>query len=258
MIRGLYTSAVGMTTQMKRMDVVTNNIANVDTTGFKKDTVVTQSFSEKMMSRLNDPKYSKLNASEKIGVVSLGVFVDNVFTDFSSGSLKKTNADLDIAISGDGFFAISSKNINGQTTEKYSRDGSFTISNTGVLITKSGDPVLGEKGPITIQNGKVSIDENGNVYANDELINKLKLVDFSDKTTLRKTGENLYETTKDSKMTKFNATVQQGFLESSNVNSVKEMVDMISVSRIYEANQRMIGIHDTILGKAVNEVGRKQ
>lgn len=258
MIRGLYTSALGMTTQMKRLDVVTNNIANVDTTGFKKDTVVTQSFSEEMMSRLNDPKYSKLNASEKIGGVSLGVFVDNVFTDFSSGSLKKTSGELDIAISGNGFFAISQKDSNGQTTEKYSRDGSFTLSNTGTLITKSGDIVLGEKGPIKIENGKITIDEDGNVYANDELINKLKLVDFSDKTTLRKTGENLYATTKDSQMTKFSSTVEQGFLETSNVNSVKEMVDMISVSRIYEANQKMVGIHDTILGKAVNELGRKQ
>ncbi len=258
MIRGLYTSAVGMMTQMQKMDVVSNNIANADTTGFKKDTVVVRSFSEELAKRLDDPKYRLIKFNQGIGNMSLGVFVDEVYTDFSTGAMEETNGSLDFAISGDGFFAVSVTDRNGETTEKYTRDGSFTLDAENNLRTTEGNYVVGEGGNINIPNGIITVDENGNVYSNNEFVDRIKLVDFANKESLRKAGDNLYETIDESEQLDFTGRVIQGRVESSNVNPVQEMVKMISLARNYEANQKMIQTHDTTLNRAVNDIGRKQ
>lgn len=258
MIRGLYTSAVGMMTQMQKMDVVSNNIANSDTTGFKKDTTVVRSFSEELTKRLDDPKYRLIKFNQGIGNMSLGVFVDEVYTDFSTGSFKETGGSLDCAISGDGFFAVNVTDQNGQTTEKYTRDGSFTLDINNNLRTTEGNYVVGEGGNITVPNGVITIDSKGNIYSNNEFVDKLKIVDFSNKESLRKVGDNLYETIDESNQTDFTGNIVQGRLESSNVNPVQEMVKMISLARNYEANQKMVQTHDSTLSRAVNDIGKKQ
>jgi flagellar basal-body rod protein FlgF len=255
MIRGLYTSALGMTSQMKKMDVVSNNIANLNTGGFKRDVVVSRAFTDEITHRIDDISDTKKNP--KIGKMSLGVFVDEVVTDFTTGALINTGANLDVAISGQGFFSIQITDKKGNVTEKYSRDGAFTLASDGTLSTKSGGVVLGNEGPIVLNSADVTIDENGNVYSNNELVDTLKLVDIEDVGTLRKFGDNLFETTKDSNVKPFTGTTIQNFLENSNINSVREMIEMITLSRVYETNQKMIGIHDTILAKAVNDIGRK-
>lgn len=255
MVRGLYTSAVGMTTQMQKMDVVSNNIANVDTTGFKRDIVITRSFSNEMMRRLHDD--SDFMAAPRVGDVSLGIFVDNVHTDFSTGALQNTGGDLDFAIAGEGFFVVQYVDNQNNIVEKYTRDGAFTLSSDGTILTKTGEIVLGNDGPIVLESGNIIVDESGNIINNGEIINSLRIVDFEDKTTLRKFGDNLFDTTDDSVITEFTGTVLQNFLEGSNINPVKEMIEMITLQRVYEANQRMIGNHDIILGKAVNEIGRR-
>ncbi len=255
MIRGLYTSALGMTTQMKRMDVVSNNLANADTNGFKKDTVSTKSFADELTKRLDDPKYNFLNMPEKTGNLSLGVYADEVYTDFSQGAVKQTGNKLDCSIGGKGFFSVSVSK-NGETSEKYTRDGSFTLTNDRTLTTKQGYPILGEKGQIKVD-GEFSVDEKGNVYSDGKFVDKLKLTDFNDYKTLRKYGENLTDVTSDTKKVSFAGSVNQGSLEASNVNVVREMVEMITVSRSYEANQRMIQAADQTLGRAVNDLARK-
>lgn len=257
MLRGLYTSALAMTTNMQRMDVVSNNIANIDTNGFKKDTAITQSFSEELMKRINDPQYSFYSVPEDVGGVSLGVFVQSVHTNFTEGSLKKTENSLDLAITGDGFFVVQKADENGIPTEHYTRDGAFTLAASGLLMTKDGFPVIGEGGTVIVPDGEIVIDDVGNIYANDTFVDKLKLVDFSNKDTLRKMGSNLYKRIDETTETPFNGMVEQGFVEGSNVNSVKEMVDMISLSRVYEANQKVITTTDTTLQRAVNDLGRK-
>lgn len=256
MIRGLYTSALGMTTQMQKMDVVANNIANVNTTGYKKDMVVTRSFSEELMRRLDDPGYH-FPHDKAVGNVSQGVFVDDVYVDFSNGSLQNTGGSLNLAISGSGFFAVQTMDGNGNPVEMYTRDGAFTRSADGTLMTKEGNKVAGLNGDIVLEDGHITIDQQGGVYVNDNYVDTIKMVDFEDKHTLRKTKDNLYMITPESSESVFSGTVEQGVLENSNVNSVKEMVDIITVSRAYEANQRMITIHDTTLNRAVNDIGRK-
>lgn len=256
MVRGLYTSGVGMMAVMNKFDVISNNIANANTTGYKKDNVITQSFSEELMKRLDDPAPNQTTHGTSLGKMSLGVFVDTVVTDFSTGAVTITGNDFDLAISGDGFFAIGATDEDGQYSEKYTKDGTFTTRN-GVLVTKEGNAVLGENGNITLPEGDLYISETGMVYVDGEYIDRLRMVSFTDNQTLRKYKDNLYSTTGETETTPFRGLVQQGALESSNVNPVREMVDMITVNRLYEANQRVITTIDTTLNRAVNDIARR-
>ena len=257
MIRGYYTSALGMMTQMSKMDVVTNNIANADTTAYKKDGTIIQSFSEELAKRLDDPNYKLIRYNPGIGRLRPGVFVDEIYTDFTKGAYKMTENKFDLALSGDGFFAISVTDRDGNTTEEYTRDGAFKLDADGVLKTSEGNTVLGENGPITIINGEMTVDANGRIYDGDELVDRLKMVDFENKETLRKDQNNLYKRTDETTEKAFAASVMQGYVESSNVNVVREMVDMITLSRNYEANHKIFQAQDETLSKAVNELGRK-
>ncbi|MDR2899062.1 MAG: flagellar hook-basal body protein, partial [Clostridiales bacterium] len=196
MLRGLYTSALGMTTQMNRMDVLSNNIANVNTNAFKKDKVITQSFSEEFMKRLNDnpddePKIFRSGAAN-VGKYAPGLFVDDLHTDFTAGSLKTTGGTFDLAVIGDGFFAVSVTDNNGETVEQYTRDGAFTLNQDRVLVTKDGFFVQGENGNITVPDGRISISETGEIFVDGELNDIIRVVGFEDKMLLRKQGYNLY------------------------------------------------------------------
>lgn len=257
MLRGLYTSATGMLVQQKRMDVISNNIANANTTGYKRDGVLSTSFEEELTRRLSDESQIEGNKiAHKIGGMALGAYVTEVYTDFSATNLKQTDNPLDVALDGDGFFTIKVINKNGETSEKYTRDGSFTLGRDGSLMTQEGNFVQGENGNIVLPTGDTVIDEAGNIYVNGEFIDKLKVVLFEDNKTLRKGEDNLIEITEDSKIADFKGTIQQGFLEGSNVDSIQEMVEMIKVMRNYESNQKLIQIHDQTLSKAVNDIGR--
>ena len=254
MIKGLYTSALGMTTQMKRMDVVANNIANANTTGFKRDIVATQSFSAELAKRLDDPSgVSTQNHDAKLGPISQGVFVDSVHTDFTTGNLVQTGGTYDLAILDSGFFSV----LSDDGTRRYTRDGSFTIANDHTLRTKDGYIVEGQNGAITLPEGFITFSPAGEIFADGEYVDALRLADFENPESLRKYGDNLYATSAESFEKPVTGSVQQGFLESSNTNAVREMVDMITVSRLYETNQRMVTIHDTILGRAVAEIGKR-
>ncbi|HHY78354.1 MAG TPA: flagellar hook-basal body protein, partial [Clostridiales bacterium] len=186
--------------------------------------------------------------------MNAGVHTSVVVTDFTQGSLSPTENPLDVAISGSGFFTVETEN-----GERYTRDGSFSLNADGYIVTKDGHMVLGENGYIQINGNDIRIDEKGNIYSGGELIDRLKLVDFQDYSALMKEGSNLYTIISEEWMGQekaFESTIKQGFIEGSNVNAVKEMTDMITMLRSYEANQRLIRAHDELLEKAVNEVGR--
>lgn len=255
MIRGLYTSAVGMTTQMRKMDVVTNNIANADTTGFKRDGVITQTFEERLFHRLDGGSVGGMNPS--VGSMAMGVGVDDLWTDFSIGALRETGGTLDLTLSDTGFFVVNSVDSAGNVTERLTRNGAFTLSPGNTLMTIGGDIVMGENGPIQIPNGEIYIDARGDIFSNEVFVDRIAVVDFENRESLRKFGHNLFFTTEESVPMPFTGSVLQGFLEGSNVSSINEMVDMITLSRLFETNQRMINIHDTTLQRAVNDIGRK-
>ena len=260
MVRGLYTAWTGMVNEQKRLDVISNNMANADTTGYKKQKVTSQSFDDEFTVRINDNN-TDTTSKYPIGYMNLGVKVGETYYDFSQGSLRETGNPYDLALSGDGFFTIQTTNKQGETTIRYTRDGSFTVNTEGYLVTKDGDYVLdtnGERiqipGAQTAQN--VAIDANGNILVDGQQIATLGIASFENPQALLAYGENMYEATDAAGLQASTATVNQGYLEMSNTNVIEEMVDMITITRAYEAGQKMIQTVDTTLQKAVNEIGK--
>lgn len=256
MVRGLYTAYTGMINQQKRLDTVTNNLANASTTGFKREGLTSKSFDQMLTVKLNDLSVPYLN--EGIGKMSLGVKIGENYTDYSQGSLKETGNTYDLALAGNGFFTISYTDKKGNTSEKYTRDGEFTMDSEGYLRTLEGDYVQGEGGAIMIpvETSEVSIRDNGDIYADGEYVDSLIIVDFEDYNNIEKFGENLYNVVDGATETESTAAVKQGYLEMSNINVVKEMVEMITISRAYESNQKLIQTEDDMLDKSVNQVGK--
>ena len=258
MIRGIYQSALGMTTQMQRMDVVANNLANADTGGFKRDVVITQSFADMFGRSIREFDIDPSGRRAPIGFMSLGTFVHTLHTDFSLGSLRQTGGTLDLAMDSLGFFRIAHVGSDGTVTQKYTRSGNFTMNADRVLVTTDGFAVLSASGnPITIPDGEVVILGDGRIMANGEFVDTIQMVAFEDPQTLRAFGNNLFTTTEDSAEIPFAGQLLQGFLENSNVNTVREMVEMISLARAYEANSRALQVRDGLLGQAVSEIARR-
>lgn len=255
MLRGIYTSASGMILNQKLMDITANNVANSSTTGFKRDVAQVESFRNMLVYKIYDRPSSPDN---RIGYMSLGADVSRIVSDFSQGLYIKTDEPLNIAIKGSGFFAVQAPG--GQAAQQvfYTRAGVFTLNSQGELMTEDGFYVLGQNGRIVLGVGaKVKIDEQGNVFQDGRLVDRLRVVDFQDKSLLRKLGNNLFEADAQAQQIPFTGKILQGYLEGSNVNSVQEMVSMITVLRAYEANQKAFVIQDETLQKAVNEIAKK-
>lgn len=253
MLRGLYTAYTGMLNEQYRMDIMSNNLANADTTGFKKEGSTSQAYSEVMAVKIKDVSENP-NTPKRLGNMSLGVKIGETYTDFSQGSLRDTGNTYDIAIGGDGFFNIEFTNKSGETSTKYTRDGGFTLTKDGYLVTKDGDYVLGENGRIQLSTtaGNTVFDESGNIYQDDRLVASLKLTEFEDTNYLTHYGETMWDA-KEGAVAKDadNAKIYQGYLEMSNASVVKEMVNMITISRQYESNQKMLTTFDDTLEKSM-------
>lgn len=257
MLKGLYTAYTGMINEQNRMDVLTNNLANADTAGFKKEGATSQSFDEVLAVKIKDSsEYAGLHRN--MGKVSLGVKVGEKYTDFGQGSFRLTDNTYDVALSGPGFFTIQFTNKAGETSLKYTRDGSFTVNKQGYLVTKDGDYVMGENGRIQVDPLKLSaIDSQGNISQDGEFIDTIRVTDFEDYNYLKHYGENYYEPVRGAQMKEdTDYKVVSGYLEMANVQVVSEMVEMISVSRAYETNQKMIQTFDSTLDIAANQLGK--
>ena len=265
MVKGLYTAYTGLINQQNRLDVLTNNLANSATNGFKKEGATAQSFDEMLAIKIKDS--SAYNLPVGIGDVSLGVKIGETYTDYGQGPFRVTDNVYDFALDGDGFFAISYTNKAGETTVKYTRDGAFVVNRDGYLLTKDGDYVLnpaaaqaGNPGPagyIQVDpNVAIVVDEYGDIYQNGIQVGQIGVVDFADYNFLSKYGENMYDLVEGGQVQDSTAQVIQGTLEMSNVNVVSEMVEMITVSRAFETNQKIVQTIDSTLEKAVNNIGK--
>ena len=347
MNRGLYISATSLVANQKKLEVLSNNLANVNTTGFKKDMSLTEAFPEKLLSKINGEKTRAKLAGENqityetdgevhtastqngyfvvntpmgksyvkdirfivddegylrtyykddkdefktdyenfitdgggnpvqglggdlegflqgivydppyhvIGTMNAGVKFQKIVTDFTSGNMIETGGTYDLALHGSGFFKITGED--GDTY--YTRDGSFVVNQDGDLTTLRGEVVQGTNGPININGNDVSIDINGLVIVDGALAGTLDIVDLENREFLRKVGDNLYQMAEDvgAEEIPFEGEVLQGYLEGSNVNAIREMVEMITLLREYEAGQKAIRMQDEILEKASNEIGR--
>ena len=256
MVRCLYTAYTGMLNQQKKMDTLSNNLANADTTGYKKEGVTAKTFETQLAIKVKDGSNAYID--QQIGKLNLGVKIGENYTDYSQGSYRYTGNIYDLALGGDGFFNISFMNKAGEQSVKYTRDGNFTIDNEGALRTQDGDYVLGESGEIYIPTNAVdvSINKLGEIYADGEYIDTIKITDFEDYNYLKKYGENMYDAVDGATEKEPTATIDQGYLEQSNINVVTEMVNMISLSRTYEANQKLIQTMDDALDKSANQIGK--
>ena len=256
MIRGWYTGASGMNAQQNRLDAISNNLANVDTAGYKRDIVVSKSFPELLIRRTNaDGVYEIPNgmgsadAAPVIGKLGLGVETNESYIDFTQGSFKLTNTSTDIALSGKGFYTIETPN-----GERYTRNGDFFIGKEGILETKDGYLVLGENGIIKLENDRFMVNQDGVILSEDgEEIDRFKVVRFDNERYLQKMGESLYSTNDiagPAHIAEGNErpVFIQNYSETSNVNVVNEMVQMIEVNRAYEANQKTITSEDSMMG----------
>lgn len=261
MIRGWYTGASGMNAQQNRLDAISNNLANVDTVGYKRDITVSKSFSELLLRRMNDDGVYKIpdgsaDVAPIVGKLGLGVETNELYTDFEQGSFKETGSNVDMAMNGQGFFAVQTPQ-----GERYTRNGNFMIGVEGILETKEGYPVMGENGPISVENDKFIVREDGTLYDGEtmEVIERFKIVRFDNDRYLEKMGSSLY---KDNDITgeayiaegTERPRVLQGYNETSNVNVVNEMVNMIEVNRAYEANQKSIQSEDSMMSTLWSKV----
>ncbi|GAB6137309.1 flagellar basal-body rod protein FlgF [Halanaerobaculum tunisiense] len=246
MLRGLYTSASGMKASQQQNNTISNNLANINTTGYKKDRAIQKSFAEEMVTRIDQQ-------ATNIGKGGSGVAISETATDHSTGSFRQTDGQLDWAIDGSGFFVV-------QTPEgkRYTRQGEFTINNQNQIVTQQGHPVQGAEGVLQVAPNSESVNLKDNQLVVDgNVVNTVQVRDFANKSSLVKEANNLFRRTPETGQAfAAQAKVKQGYLEGSNVNPIQEMVKMIETSRQYQADQKMIKSHDQTLGKAVNEVGK--
>ncbi|MEK3888493.1 flagellar hook-basal body protein [Bacillus sp. FSL K6-3431] len=256
MLRGFYTAASGMYAQQRKTDLLTNNMANVNTAGFKEDQAAIRAFPEMLLSRFETSTNGNKNAKQ-VGSINTGVYMQETIPRFVQGDQRQTDLLTDLALTdtaGDPvFFTVE----NGDET-KYTRNGRFTIDAEGLLTTDGGWPVLDENGNrITLNSDQFTVDRNGNIEENGEQVARLGIVTTENPEALIKEGNGLFRTEDGIPLDIANAySVSQGFIEGSTVDPSRTMTEMLTAYRAFEANQKILQAYDRSMEKTVNEVGR--
>ncbi|HSQ41901.1 MAG TPA: flagellar basal-body rod protein FlgF [Fibrobacteraceae bacterium] len=242
MVSGLYTARDGMMILQEMVDNTTNNLANANTSGFKKSLAVSMA---RVQNNYNDQ--SQLSHDESHWMVENRI-------DWTPGSMVQTGNPMDVALEGDGFLTVETPNGD----VRYTRAGSLTRNGMGELVTLAGDKVLDQSGgPILTDGSSFQVSTSGEISTGGDRVANLKIVDFADRSLLQREGGNLYSAPEeaDAQLAE-NVQVRQGFVESSNVNAVEGMVELIRFQRNYEMDQKAARSEDETLQKAVNDIGR--
>ena len=251
----IYMAATGAMAYEKRLQLLSNNLANADTVGFKKDRGRFRAF---YLSEVIDREKLPVNWRESQAPEYWMEY--RTYTDFSNGGLKKTDSPYDLALSGGGFFCVRSPD-----GVLYTRRGDFTVNEDEVLVTQEGWPVLGKGGEIEIRLAKpskdqqeFSISQDGTVTVNGSEVDRLRIVDFTRLHSLEKAGHNYYRALRPEALEELDQDLQvnQGYLELSNVDTINMMTEMIEVLRGYESYQKMMRSVDEMNAKLINDVGR--
>ncbi|HEV2563183.1 MAG TPA: flagellar basal-body rod protein FlgF [Rhizomicrobium sp.] len=225
----------------RSMDVIANNIANASTPAFKREAVQFQEYVEQVAP-----------AEGQTGPQSLSFVQDKgIVRDLSEGKLERTNAPFDFAVNGKGYFAVQTAN-----GERYTRNGHFALDGQGKLVTSEGDEVLGEGGGITVtpDDGDIHVAEDGTVSGAHGQLGKLRLVGFDNETELKKEGASLYSTDQSSKPVD-NPKIEQGTIETSNVQPVIEISHMLEVMRAYQATANLTQSQEDLARQAIDKLG---
>lgn len=263
--KGIYSAVSGAIAQSSRLDTIANNLANVNTTGFKKDRQV---FSEYLSA------YEKPNDVIQVPRIpaSIESFYDmqggdnayvnpaGTYTNFEQGGLKSTGSPTDIALEGKGFFEVLTPD-----GVKFTRNGVLQVDGNGRLVTKEGFPILreGQNDPtqrtLQVSSRNITVSQAGDVYDGGNLLGRLSVVEFANPDELQKVGSSNYTQKQNAQLPPQparEARIHQGFVETSNVNVVEEMTDMITANRVFEATQQAIKAHDQMDDKLINQVGK--
>jgi len=240
MIKGLYRSASGMLPQIKKQEAVANNIANAGTAGFKKDVMFSRELSKaerKITPRTNDWQTT---------------LDSRIHVDYSLGVFDKTDNPLDLAIEGDGFFTLESAD----GTTALTRSGAFVVDPDGYLSLSGGFRLTGDGGPIQVGSGKLSVGQNGEVQVNGLTVGRVTVKAVADVDSLERLGGSLFAVPEGEELIDpISATIRQGYRETSNVDVIQEMVDMMVAFRTYESNARALQTQDASLNHLFQRVG---
>jgi flagellar basal-body rod protein FlgF len=276
LLRGFYTAASGMMAQQRRIEMLTNNIANANTPGYKSDQAALRAFPELLLSRLDKatvptktPRSFPLQPT--IGSINTGVYMQELIPNFRQGDIKETGQPTDIALingtlpvdaetgkEGTLFFVV--QNENGDI--RYTRNGNFTLNSQGFLTTNDGWYVLDENGRrIKLPSTNFTVNADGTIVANNNRIARINIAFAANPNTLAKEGNGLFRSENGvlpSALGNPNITytLKQGFLERANVDLNRAMTEMLSAYRAFEANQKIVQAYDRSMDKAVNEIGR--
>ena len=223
MFQGYYDLASNMITQNRNMNIISNNISNVSTPGYKEDRLMESTFREEMIYR-----YDQFGKTQ-VGTVSRMNIADERVTDYSEGGLRETGSPLDVGLTGNGFFVVQTNN-----GVVYTRNGSFNLDDQRYLVLPGVGRVLGTNGPIQLNTDEVGIDSQGNITTEDGLQNfgRLQIVDFADYTQLTKITGGVFQAAAAPQAS--NATVTQRYTEYSNVNMAEQMQGSAQILKIYD------------------------
>lgn len=249
MINGMLEASRGCLKEEIRMDIISNNLANSTGIGFKKDRV---SFQQMLDQETSEPQQVTEDGLKR------DPYLISIDTDMSEGDIQTTGNELDLAITGEGFFKI-----NTPDGIRYTRKGNFTLDSLGNLVTQDGNPVMGKGGTINIpisdtSNDVIVIDDQGMISYDEKIVEQFDIVRFDDPKSIVKAEKNLFKNVSDNPEVAAgtDASVKQGYIELSNVNVAEEMVNMVHSMRAFESYQKAIKAIDELNDKAINQVGR--
>jgi flagellar basal-body rod protein FlgG len=283
MVKGLYTAYTGMINEQQRMDIETNNLANANSTGFKEERSVSTSFRDLLGLKIKDYSDAPWTA-RRLGLINPGVKVAGTYTNFEQGGLSSTGNDFDLALNngipdrnsdsvndnmgagGNAFFATSytSDQPEGGALIKYTRDGNFTLTQDGYLVTSEGNYVLDvNNNPIQMDPLQdTTIQQDGSIMQNGNVVATIQVASFNNTQFLQRYQDNSFiigdgeAEVVSVTAAEANATVNQGFLETSNISVVDEMVNIIAIQKNYETNAKAAQAEDETLDIAVNQLGK--
>ncbi len=261
MVRGLYTAATGALVAQANVDVIANNLANVNTAGFKRSLLQAQAAPQTALfrdqiepGRASGNRTGGVATHTPIGTLGFGVRIYDTPTVFEQGPIEQTGNALDVALSGPGFLAVR----DGAGAIRYTRGGSLTQNARNELVTNGGDTVLGPDGqPAKIPPGQtLKITSQGELLSNGAPSGRLAVFEFSDRLSLRPEGADKFVNSGRAPQLATQTTVLQGAQEKSNAQVVPAMVNLIANERWFDANQKMIQTQDDELAQAITTVGK--
>ena len=258
MLKNIYSPLSGALAQERVLEMIANNLANLNTTGFKGDRVtftLLEAEPEKNYQNPLPPANYKVGMEQLLwlkGNEMAYVGVADVQRDMQQGPSIQTHNELDLMIEGDGMFQVQTED-----GPRYTRNGSFTLSPDGVLTTQSGHPVMGEKGDIVLRSGAFQVNDQGEIYQDKKLVDRLALYRVDGQADLEREGMNYYYYggTDEGLKRVTQVNVRQGYLEGSNVNAIKDLTNMIIAHRSYEAYQKAVSNFDKMMDKSSNQLG---